>query len=157
MFDFSTNSFVLIKSKSYIEKQVVDFFDSYLSDEKLLESVSNQQSKFLTGPVDIDKYNSNIQNLKNTVESNWFVQSNAKSIDEVFSSIDINNIQIFDYKRDDTYYEISKIVGLDYSKTLFENKINVSPFMIKDLHSIYYDKIVKINNLDLELYEYFKS
>ena len=146
-----------IWSHFYSDMSMPDFFDSYLSDEKLLESVSNQQSKFLTGPVDIDKYNSNIQNLKNTVESNWFVQSNAKSIDEVFSSIDINNIQIFDYNRDDTYYEISKIFGLDYSKTLFENKINVSPFMIKDLHSIYYDKIVKINNLDLELYEYFKS
>ena len=95
--------------------------------------------------------------MKNTVESNWFVQSNAKSIDEVFYSIDMNNIQIFDYSSDDTYSEISKIIGLDYNKTLFENKINVSPFMIKDLHSIYYDKIVKINNLDLELYEYFKS
>ena len=95
--------------------------------------------------------------MKNTVESNWFIQSNVKSLNEVISSIDINNIQIFDYSKDDTYSEISKIIGLDYNKILFENKVNVSPFMIKDLHSIHYDKIVKLNNLDLELYEYFKS
>jgi hypothetical protein len=146
-----------IWSHFYSDISMSDFFELYLSDEKLSQSVSNQQSKFLTGPLDIDKYNKNIQNLKDTVESNWFIQSNPKSFNEIISSIDMNNIQIFDYSRDDTYSEISKIIGLDYNKMLFENKINVSPFMIKDMYSIHYDKIVKLNNLDLELYEYFKS
>ncbi len=146
-----------IWSHFYSNIPMSNFFDLYLSDEKLSDSVSNQQSKFLTGPLDIDNYNSNIHNLKDMVESNWFIKSNVKSLNEVVSSIDINNVQIFDYARGDTYYELSKLIGLDYNKTLFENKINVSPFIIKDLHSTYYDKIVKLNNLDLELYEYFKS
>jgi hypothetical protein len=146
-----------IWSHFYSNIPMSNFFDLYLSDEKLSDSVSNQQSKFLTGPLDIDNYNSNIHNLKDMVESNWFIKSNVKSLNEVVSSIEINNVQIFDYARGDTYYELSKLIGLDYNKTLFENKINVSPFIIKDLHSIYYDKIVKLNNLDLELYEYFKS
>lgn len=145
-----------IWSHFYSDMEIHDFFDLYLSNEKLLESVSNQQSKFLTGSVDLDGYNSNIENLKNMVESNWFVQSNPKSINDVISSIDENNIHIFNYSSTKLYSEISKVIGIDYDAKIFETKVNRSPFIVNDLYSLYYEKIAKLNKLDLELYEHFK-
>jgi hypothetical protein len=134
-----------------------DFFEFYLSDQKLSESVSNQQSKFLTGPVEINKYNNNIKNLKNMVESNWFIESNVKSVSDVISSIYLNNIEVFDYSNKKLYLEISKVIGINYNKDMFENKLNISPFMVKDIYLEYYDKVANLNYLDLELYEHFKS
>lgn len=146
-----------IWSHFYSSMSMYDFFEFYLSDQKLSESVSNQQSKFLTGPVEINKYNDNIKNLKNMVESNWFIESNVKSVSDVISSIYLNNIEVFDYSNKKLYLEISKVIGINYNKDIFENKLNISPFMVKDIYLEYYDKVANLNYLDLELYEHFKS
>jgi hypothetical protein len=136
---------------------VDDFFEFYLSSPELIESVSNQQSKFLTGPIDINNYNLNIQNLKKMVESNWFVQGKPELITDVIQSISLNNIKILDYSSKNIYHEVSEIIQNNYTKENFETKINSSTKVSEKIYKKYYDKIVEINNLDLELYEYFRN
>jgi hypothetical protein len=146
-----------IWSHFYFDMTVDNFFEFYLSSPELIESVSNQQSKFLTGPIDINNYNLNIQNLKKMVESNWFVQGKPELLTDVIQSISLNNIKILDYSSKNIYHEVSEIIQNNYTKENFETKINSSTKVSEKVYKKYYDKIVEINNLDLELYEYFRN
>jgi hypothetical protein len=146
-----------IWSHFYSDMAIQELFDLYMSDQKLSSSISNQQFKFLTNSIDIEQYNKNIFNLKNMVENNWYLNSASASMNDLVSSTYINNIEILDYKSNTLYSDIAKIIGVEYNDKLFINKINSSTFMSKDMQSKYYDEIAKLNILDLELYESFKS
>lgn len=146
-----------IWSRFYYDMSIQDLIGIYISDSDLSNSISNQQSKFLTGPIEIKEYNRKIGNLKEMVEINWSIKASPESVMDVLSFIDKNNIEILDYKSDNLYSDISKIVGTEYNKSFFVDKVNSSPFMTKAMHLEYYDKVAQLNMLDLELYELLKS
>ena len=60
----------LIRSKKEIEEKI----ESWLYGEQA-EIQSNSQAKFLTGKMNIDKFNKNINFFQSSVNNNWFIEN----------------------------------------------------------------------------------
>lgn len=115
-----------------------DMLDTWLYDETLSKLHSNTQLKFITNPIDISQYNKNLVN-KETVNNNWFI-GQEENIDKAKSFIK-NNLILFTENLD------------EYFNTTGEIRINKSGKK-PEITQIQYDRIVELNRLDIELYEY---
>jgi hypothetical protein len=146
-----------IWSKFYNQQNFENFLDFFLNDKKLIESVSNQQSKFLTGSINIDKYNNDIKDLKKIVEHNWHIENYKSDIKSVIDYINNSNIKIFNYEDKNVYKKIVESFNLNIPVESFKNVLNKSLDIDKNKYVSYVDKIKEINNVDLELYDYIKK
>lgn len=144
-----------IWSKFYYTISIENFFKTYLDNDKFLNAISNQQSKMLTGSIDLKEYNKNVKDLKDMVEINWSLNNYKTDINGVVKSIKDNNINIFNFNNKNLYQDVFKILNISLEKIDIKNKINQSPYIKEDLYVKNYELLKNINNLDLELYEYF--
>lgn len=153
-------TFSLLKylwSKFYHEKPFDDFIDLFLNDDRLVESISNQQSKFLTGTINLDKYNDDIKHLKKIVENNWHIENYKTDVKSVIEHIKNSNIKIFDYADNNVYKKIVQSFNLNIPTDSFNNVANETLYIDINKYSRYSDKIKEINSIDLELYDYIKK
>lgn len=141
----------------YSRMSFLDFLNFFLEDKKMVESISNQQSKFLTGSIDIDMYNNDIYYLKKMVENNWHIKNFETSIDSVIDSIKGSDIKIFNYNEPNLYEKIVKSLKLNIPISGFDDVINSSLDINEYMYASHIEKIKEINTLDLELYEFIKS
>lgn len=133
------------------------FLAFFLSDPILVNSISNQQSKFLTGKINLEKYNDDIYYLKKMVESNWHVENFLDDAKSVVEYIDSHNIKMFDYQKPNVYQEISESFELNIPNSSFDDVVNPSLNIKEDQYVSYIEQIKEINSVDLELYEYVKK
>lgn len=134
-----------------------EFLIFFLKDKDLKASISNQQSKFLTGQINIDKYNNDIYYLKKMVENNWHIegyQTDSKSAIDYISS---TNIKMFNYEEPNVYQKIVESFNLNIPHDSFDDVINPSLDISEDRYQSYTEIIKEINNVDLGLYDYFKQ
>lgn len=132
-------------------KYTRSFFDKDSLDELIHGEFSdlheNTQSKFMTNPIDIEKYNNSLVS-PSTIKNNWFI-GQTESFEDVKKFID-NNIVV-------TLDEISKLpklLGISEFRNMSKiNETNKNSGLSKEQ----YDKIVSMNQLDLEAYHYAKT
>jgi hypothetical protein len=135
-FFYKTSSFDEIY-KMYKEKNIIDNF-------------CNMNTKFLTGSVDLKKYNSLVtKDIKALAENGWCVEEYSKNIDQVFSEINKNNIILIDFKSSDKYQRISEI----YKSEVEDVKTNSSSGVSSETKKKYFSELSEMNKLDMEFYE----
>jgi len=141
----------------YSRMSFLDFLNFFLNDKVLLESITNQQSKFLTGSINIDKYNDDIYDLRKMVENNWHIENYETELSIIKDYIKTSNIKIFNYEEPNVYEKIVKSLNLNIPLDSFDDVVNSSLDIHEDRYSSYADRIRDINKIDLELYDYFKQ
>ena len=115
-----------------------DMLDTWLYDDELSKIHSNTQLKFITNKIDLDLYNKNLVN-KETVNNNWFI-GQEEDLDRGKSFIDQNLILFTENL--DKYFNTDSNIRI--------NKSGKKPKITEKQ----YDRIVELNRLDIELYEY---
>lgn len=135
-------------SQNYSIDKILDFF---INTEKIRNNMSNMQTKFLTGYVDYDKYNSALLTEKyiERIYNNWFIVDNSNS---VIDSIKKNSITLLDYNDSKLYRKICEIYEMPETKRDRENET------IKDfdyLKKIFYKDLCEMNKEDILLYNSF--
>ena len=144
--------------KFYRQLSLDDAFNYFLTDQNFRENISNQQSKFLTADTDLENYNKNIHNMQNHVLSGWSLIAKEISKDAVLESIHNNNIEILFFEDPDLYkkvftiFELVNRESIDYSK-----KINSSVEVDSYFYKKYYNEILQLNNIDIEVYNFLKE
>ena len=119
---------------------------------------SNSQSKFLTGSLNIDKFNKNIRVFQEAVKHNWFIEDYSLNLDKILENVD----RFFCYSMD-RHEEFIE----DLNKSLFK-KFNFKTFKHKDkanssvnlgiyIDKKYYDRILELNEIDMEVYNYVQK
>lgn len=141
-----------IRDKFYQETSLEDLIEQYLSNEKIYSFV-NINSKFLTGKIDIYKYNKNITNLLEMAENCWFVKNCDKDIQSIINTIINNKTVLINFDNHNRYSLVGEILKVD----VVGNKINDSSGIDQNVVKKYYDLIKNLNKLDLEFYDYAKS
>jgi hypothetical protein len=146
---------------SYIN-YIRDKFHSYLSLEELIEyylttnkieSFVNINSKFLTGEVDMPKYNKNITNLLQMAENCWFVKNYGTEIESIVDTIQKNKTILVDFDNKEKYSRVSEILDIDLNGF----KINESSIIEQNVINKYNNLITDLNMLDLEVWAYAKK
>ncbi len=132
-------------------KYTRSFFQKDSMDELLYGEYSqlheNTQIKFITNHIDLDKYNTNLVNSE-TIKNNWFI-GQSDSIDAAKEFIDNNVIVTLD-----SIDKLPSILGIkDFKNMSKVNGTNNLTGVTKEQ----YDKIVSMNELDMEVYEYAKT
>lgn len=141
-----------IRDKFYQETSLEDLIEQYLSNEKIYSFV-NINSKFLTGKIDIYKYNKNITNLLEMAENCWFVKNYDTEAKDIIKTIQKNKTILVDFESDHKYATIGQILGI----SIGGNKVNESSVIDQDVINKYYDLITFLNKTDLEVYGYAKE
>jgi hypothetical protein len=119
---------------------------------------SNSQSKFLTGRINIDKFNNGIHYLQENVKNHWFLEDYSLNLNDVLTNVDkfysysLDNQNIF---LEDLNKALYKNFGFNTFK--YKDKANCSPeigvvFSKKDI-----DRIIELNELDMQVYEYVQK
>lgn len=141
-----------VRDKFYPEILLEDLIEEYLSNDKIYSFV-NINSKFLTGQIDVPKYNKKITDLLEMAESCWFVKNYDSEVNNIIDTIQKNKTILVDFDSDYRYETISQILGIRVRGT----KINESSSIDQKIVNKYYDLITFLNRLDLEVYDYAKS
>ena len=121
------------------------------------EIQSNAQSKFLTGKMNIEKFNS-CQGQEDAVSNQWFIEGYSLDLKDIISNVD--KFKAYTLKEIDLF-------KLDMNRSL-KNNFNFSTFKHSDKANSSYDvginftkshieKIKDLNSIDLEVYEYVKQ
>jgi len=107
----------------------------------------NTQTKFITNEIDIDKYNKSLVNSE-SIQKNWFI-GQEESFEKAKNFID-NNIVV-------TLENIEKLPGiLGINNFRSMSKVNGTR-SLTGVTKDQYDKIVSMNELDMEVYQYAKT
>ena len=107
----------------------------------------NTQAKFITNEIDIDLYNKNLVNSE-TIQKNWFI-GQEESFEKAKSFID-NNIVV-------TLENIEKLPDLLGIKNFKDLGKQNSTRSKTEVTKEQYDRIVSMNQLDMEIYQYAKT
>lgn len=140
-----------VKYHFYPLININDLIYMYLNNDFLRESIYNIGNKFLTGTVDFNMYNRHIVDQKHMVENGWFCNGYKKNYKEAVDDIKKNNINILYYEDPLLYKKISQIYNMKIDGLPLNASKNyeVSKNLIND--------IIKVNEIDLEIYEHFKK
>ena len=141
-----------MRDNLYNHLSLDELIQEYVKTDKIKNFV-NMNSKFLTGTIDIPKYNEMITDLKEVAESGWYVKTKCNTMDMFVDIIQKNNTYLVDYSDDKKYEKISKLYDAKYN----DIKINKSSEIDSSTRSKHIDLITDLNSFDLEVYEYLKK
>ena len=122
------------------------------------EKQSNLQSKFLTGSTDIEEFNRNIGNFDAYINNAWHLQGHSSDIEIIKKSIaDINIYTMENYDKfiDDFNSELKKQFG--FTSFRYNEKSNESPSIKIDISKADRERIMELNLIDYEVYDYVRS
>ena len=147
-----------IWNHSYRYMSMDTAFDFFLKKENLREQLSNQQSNFLTATLDIEKYNERTYDTKTHHLNGWSLITKDINKDSVIKSVIDNNIEILFFDDSDLYKKVFNIFKLkDFDHIDFSKKVNESPKADIEFYKKWYDTIYKINEVDIEVYNFLKK
>jgi hypothetical protein len=127
--------------------------DKFYSDLSLEENFVNINSKFLTGQIDVPKYNKNITNLLQMAENCWFVKNYGTEIESIVDTVQKNKTILVDFDNEEKYSRVSEILDIDLNGF----KINESSIIEQNVIDKYNNLITELNMLDLEVWNYAKK
>lgn len=127
------------------------FLQRYLYESDLRQSVTNVLSKFLCLPLDLDRYNLNIDNHLYMAHNSWCLEDGRYSSDLAIENIKTYNIKIFRHGSVDLVGSIADYLNLKVDSNNTE-KVNKSTEAGSDLYEKYYSEINQANDVDIDLY-----
>lgn len=136
---------------------VEDAITFFLTDSNFKKNISNQQSKFLTGRLDTNLYNSKLKDLKDMVYSGWCLYEYKEDLESVIKSITENNINILFYEDENLYNSAFSLLSIDFPDINLNNKVNSSLEFSDELYDKFKDTIHSLNLVDWQVYEHFKK
>jgi hypothetical protein len=125
-----------------------ELFSKYEKEDKL-KSFTNINTKFLTGFINVVKYNKTINDLKKLAENCWETENYVSTAAFAKKHLDNSDIKILRYEDHDLYKNISDI----YERNIAEGVVNESSEIDSATVKKYVNIISELNWLDLELYE----
>ncbi len=119
---------------------------------------SNSQSKFLTGKINIDKFNEGMSYLQNNVNHNWYIEDYSLDLDNVLLNVD--KFYCYTLENQKNFVEdFNKSLYKNFGFTTFKNnyKANCSPDIGITFSKQDVDRIIELNELDMQVYEYVQK
>jgi hypothetical protein len=141
-----------IRDKFYSDLSLEDLIENYLITNKI-DNFVNINSKFLTGQIDVPKYNKKITNLLEMAENCWFVKNYGTEIDSIVDTIQQNKTILIDFDNEKRYSDVSNILDIDLDGV----RINESSIIDQNIVDKYNDLITYLNMTDLEVWDYAKK
>jgi hypothetical protein len=142
----------------YSYMNIDEAFMFFLTDKKIQEAISNQQSKFLTSELNVEEYNKNIHDINKHVISGWSLINKEIDKNSVIKSIKDNKIKILFFEDKDLYKKVFNIFELNNIENInFYEKKNSSIPVDLEIYQKYYDKIYEINKIDIDVYNFLKE
>jgi hypothetical protein len=143
----------LIRTKS----QAYQKLDSWLYGDQLATQ-SNLQSKFLTGGMDISKFNPGVTEFQKAVNNGWFIENYSLDINTIKNHIDKYNvytIQDYDIFKED----FNKALNSHFGFTTFKHKdkANESDDIGIQFTKSQINRIEELNSIDMEMYDYVQT
>ena len=138
-------------------KEAEEKLDRWLYGEEC-EMQSNLQSKFLTGKLNIEKFNQDILQFQNTVSSGWYLEGYKLDIKNVISSLEkmkAYTLEELDLFKIDLNKSLLKQFG--FSTFKHSDKANSSYDIGIKFDKRHINRIQEINLLDMEVYEYVQK
>jgi hypothetical protein len=138
-------------------KEAEEKLDRWLYGEEC-EMQSNLQSKFLTGKLNIEKFNQDILQFQNTVSSGWYLEGYKLDIKNVISSLEkmkAYTLEELDLFKIDLNKSLLKQFG--FSTFKHSDKANSSHDIGIKFDKRHINRIEEINLLDMEVYEYVQK
>lgn len=149
-FNYTTG---IIRSRSEAYKK----FDSWINGEQA-EIQSNQQTKFITGYMNFNKFNKGVNEYQRAVNNGWFIENYSLDVEDAKANIDIFNCYTLDnhesFKKD-----FNEDLKKHFSFTTFKNKdkANTSSNLGIEFTKSQIKKIEDLNSVDMEVYEYVQK
>jgi hypothetical protein len=135
-----------------------DAFEYFLNDKNIIDVISNQQSKFLTSDIDLELYNNNTKNIADHFLSGWALTIKDVDVESVLNSINKNNIEVLFFDDKELYKKVFNIFKLENKDSIdYSKKINQSIEIDKNFYNKYYDRILEINKIDIEVYNILRN
>jgi hypothetical protein len=142
----------------YRHLTIEDTFEYFLNDKKIIDVISNQQSKFLTSDIDLELYNKNTKNIVNHFLSGWALIDKNIDAESVLKSINKNNIDVLFFDDEKLYEKVFSIFELENKDSIdYSKKINQSIEIDTNFYNKYYDRILEINKIDIEVYNILRN
>lgn len=138
-----------MRDRFYPHLDLEELINYYLETGKIYNFV-NINSRFLTGVMDVTKYNKMITNLRDVAESGWFVETGCKEMDSFVETIQKNKTIFVNYYDSKKYQKISSIYNVEYN----DFRINESSDIDQEVFAKYNNLITELNSFDLEVYDY---
>ena len=137
------------------EDKIMEKLDKWLYQE---ETQHNLQSKFLTGSINIDKFNSEHRVKNASVDNSWWIEDFSLNIDDIKKSLNtMSAYTMEDYGmfKEDFNLALDKEFGFN----IFQNNYKVNSAIKKSLPITpdIINRIKEINSIDQEVYDYVKS
>lgn len=118
----------------------------------------NMQSKFLTGSMNIDKFNNSHRYHNASVDNGWWIEDYSLSIDDIKSSLDSMYSYTMD-KHDIFKEDFNKALNKEFGFSIFQNNYKANEHLKRelDLSNSIINRIKEVNSIDQEVYEYVRS
>lgn len=131
--------------------------DNWLYGEQS-EIQSNLQSKFLTGSMNVDEFNSRFREKHKAVTSGWFIEDYSLNMADIKQNID--NFYVYPMTRHDEFKEdFNKCLDETFGFKIFKHndKANSSHEIKVDFTPDRVSRIEELNSVDIEMYDYVRS
>ena len=131
---------------------------NHLLYENQSDLQSNIQSKFLSGRINVDKFNLDPARYIHSSRNGWFIENYSKDINVIKRNIDKINCYTMDnhsrFKSD-----FNKSLNKNFGFTTFkhDDKANQSQDVGISLTKSQISRIEDLNRLDMEVYEYVRQ
>ena len=139
------------------KNQIYEKLENWLyGDQSKIQS--NQQSKFLTGSINIEKFNENINFFQHSVNSGWYLENYSLKIDDILKNID--NFYCYTLENQNLFLEdLNKSLNKHFRFTTFKNnyKANFSKNIDLKISNKNFDRIIEMNEIDMKVYEYVQK
>ena len=135
----------------------IDKLEEWLYGEQA-DIQSNSQSKFLTGSLNIDKFNKNIRVFQEAVKHNWFIEDYSLNLDKILENVD----RFFCYSMDrsnEFTEDLNKALFkfFNFQTFKYKDKANASIDLGIKIDKKHYDRILELNEIDMEVYRYVQK
>lgn len=138
-------------------KEAEEKLESWLYGEQS-QVQSNLQSKFLTGSMNIDKFNQGVTQLQGIVGRGWDIEDYSLDMDDIKANID----RFYCYTMDNVAHfkeDLNKALMAKFGFTTFKRdyKANESYDVGVVFTKKHRDRIIDLNSIDMEMYEYVRA
>lgn len=139
--------------------------DSWLYGENF-EINSNLQSKFITGEVDLDLFNKNVNIINDPIDNyqslslqnGWYIKNydlNFENIKKNINKMNAYSLENIDVFAKDFNNDLNNIFKFQTFKINYKNNMSIN--MGIDFTKKQLNRIEEINLIDMQLYEYVKK
>lgn len=151
------SNFKYIASMTFNIKDANEELENWLYGEQA-DIQSNVQSKFLTGKMNLSKFNQSPTIFINSSKNNWFIEDynlDLNVIEDNLNKFNFYTMENYNMFKKDLNYKLTK----NFNFTTFKNndKANSSLDINIKFNKKHIDKIKELNYLDIEVYNYVRE